>query len=189
MIFIKVNVTLLNENLNRMNRSIDKYTDTYLNLYNQLRNSHDNANSEKISLFYDSIENEKVSNQKFLNEMNEIKKIYKFIHDNYKPIGNDIQFDLSRQTELLDKFDQIKKKIKSMKDINNTLQAYNYTPITSLVSSDALLLEKLNKDIETIEKDMKKSLGNIETIERDTKALINNLNVSVINETDIREFI
>ena len=35
----------------------------------------------------------------------------------------------------------------------------------------------------------KKSLGNIETIERDTKALINNLNVSVINETDIREYI
>ena len=84
---MQVNVSNLKVNLDKLDKTINDYQLTYLNLYNEINNSKQYGNSYKFRLFYNACDKERIYTSDFYNEINELKKIYQFIYQSYNSIG------------------------------------------------------------------------------------------------------
>lgn len=186
---MQVNVSSLKNELDKLNSNLDNYNDIYLNLYNELKNSHVNANSYKTTLFYDSVNNEKLLTQIFYDELVSLKKIYDYIYNNYKEIGKVIKFDLDKQSEIFNKLSQIKIKLDNLNRKNSSVQVSTCPKISNLISGNMNNIYSIKKNIITLEKEYKIIFKKIEYTERTIENTVNRFNISFAKETDIKEFI
>ena len=179
----------IEEYLNKLNSQIKKYDDIYLNYYNDISRIKDNWISNQARKFLENTEIEKKEQKKIINNLNDIKEIYEYILLKYKDIGNKIECDLSKKEKLVEKINLY---IENLNKIINKYNNLNYklydTQTISILQEEANQLKLCLKNIIDIKKSIIDKLNIIEEIDKELKLKISKINISIINETNPKDY-
>ena len=184
---MQVNVSLLKDNLNKLNSEISEYENIYLNLYNELNFSHSYANSNKFTMFYDAVDQEKNKVNIFIQDLNELVRIYDYIVSNYSKIGNKVNFNLDNASYVFNQITTIKNKINSIKRRVQSL--YSYYEVREILNDINYKINSIEVSIRTIENDYRRTINKISDVEKNTANMIRKFDINVETETDIRPLI
>ena len=183
-----VNVKKLRDNLDRFSTVTNEYYYNYTNLYNEINNSKSYYNSAKATNFYNACDLEKVSNDDLYNDIDSLKKVYKYICEHYSGIGNTIEFELGNSTALFNQIKEINNKIntirRSLNEIDTSMAREIYYAILEIDNR----LNSMQKNLQELERGNKNTINKINDIEKNVKNKLSKIDVGYINETDIRPF-
>lgn len=186
---MQVNVSNLKVNLDKFDKAISDYELTYLNIYNELNNSRQYANSNKFTKFYNACDKEKLSTSNFYEEILGLKRIYQFVYQSYQSIGKLIIFDLDNSDTLYREISDIKNKLNDIKRKLYNINTSRFPEVSSSVNNSLRYISNILNDINSIELTYKNTQNKIIETEKRVTSKINNLNIDVITETDIKDFI
>lgn len=184
---MQVNVSLLKDNVNKLNAEIGKYENTYLRMYNELNFSHSYANSNKFTKFYNAVNQEKNKVNIFIQDLYELKSIYDYIYSNYSKIGNRIVFNLDNAQRVFSQISAIKSKIASIR--RRVYSLSSYPEVRGITNDINYKLNIIENSIRTIENDYRRTVSKINDVERNTSNMIRRFDINIETETDIKPFI
>lgn len=122
MMKINIDIPAISNLLIELKKTKEEYELTYKKIFSTLENTsffwQDNIALE----FYNDIENEKIKNEKVLNNMSLKIEVIEYIYNNYKSLGNNININLNSIEHIIDKINII------LNNIQNIISRYNQLP-------------------------------------------------------------
>ena len=187
---MKINLQLLREKTNNINKLIEDYEELNLNYYNKIKEIEHYWNNQKAKQLLSTIEEEKKEVTKEINNLKEISTIYDFIYNKYNNIGKNISVNIDEKEKMLAKVNKCIEKIKYVMTLYKNIDTTNYKieQITIINSHNKKLAEQLKK-MNDIKEKLNKSIKDIEEIETSIKNKISRINIEIIKETDISNMI
>lgn len=185
--FIKVNS--LKTEFNQLNKLIESYNLTVLNLYNELSYSNNYWQDGHSLLFYDNARIEKQNNLKIVSELIEIKDVYSFLISNYEVLGNHIKCELPNKYAVLNKIDAYINKIKEIIASYNGLDLSFCPAEAGMISSQVNGLNNELKRINDVRAKISGYYSKIEDIERTVNLNISKIDISYLKESDYRSYL
>lgn len=185
---MNIDVIKLKKNISILSKLIENYELNNLAFYNIANSNSIFWNTDKGFNFFESVNLEKMEIEKFINEIKEILTIFNYIVNKYEYIGVDIIIIPSNIDKLLSCFDNLLNEIYNLIDnfyevisINNSLLSINfYDCVDNLIDVGNMLV-----NLKSI---IKKYFDLYITFEKTIKSKIDKIDVKLINETDISNF-
>ncbi len=166
---IAVNVENLEVLISKLSKLIEEYENNFLSINREYDIIKENFKSQKMQLFYNELEEEKIKTKKVIVTLKEFLKLIQVIYDRYKELGNNINIELDSKDIILDKQEELKDNFARVINISNSLQE-------SLEKPNVLReIEKIKKEENNflqIKKEIENFYVNIDNIENDIKAII-----------------
>ena len=166
---IAVNVENLEVLFSKLSKLIEEYENNFLSINREYDIIKENFKSQKMQLFYNELEEEKIKTKKVIVTLKEFLKLIQVIYDRYKELGNNINIELDSKDIILDKQEELKDNFARVINISNSLQE-------SLEKPNVLReIEKIKKEENNflqIKKEIENFYVNIDNIENDIKAII-----------------
>lgn len=186
---MKIEVEKLDDKLSELFLIEDKYNTFYLNYYNSLFNLKDYWTTIKGINFLDNAEKEKKEFMKLLLSLREFEDIYVYLVNEYKKIGNNIEYNFDKRDDLINKIDDYSSKVNSLLYKYENLEFNNI----DLNIKERLLNEKayLKKCINSIKKFKNKNknvMNYIEIIEKNVISKASKVNVDIVQEFNYSDF-
>lgn len=184
---IDVNVGNLKENIDKLQSIIDKYENTQLNIFNQLKESTVNWQDGNSIKFENSIYLEKKESNLFLQSLQNKKDIYDYICKKYGEIGNKIECYLNNKSSLLNAIDICyNETVNILNEFDKINTDFYYK------EQDAIFLQKqkikeVREELKTVKSLTSQLFIKIENIEKNIKEKIVTLNEIKINAFDFYE--
>lgn len=186
---MKVSVSKLEVELDKLNDLAEQYQNINGNLYNEFVNASDFWKSEKSVLFFEKVKHDDLDVKKTIDEIKKISDVYKYIVQKYKEIGSTVEFNLSVYDSLLTSFDELIDNISSIIDKYSNLDySFSYNEFSHIYNQKVKLEKTLNTLLEYKEK-IKTLLFNLKEIEDNVNLKLSNIDISIINETDNSRFV
>lgn len=186
---MKIDVSKLREDITTFQKLLKEYEENYLNYYHELSSASFFWHDTKADAFLKSIDLEKLKIENFYEELSSLSQIYQFLIAEYKKFGNVIQFDLNMQDSVVSKFNLYFEK---MDDIIRCYQKLDLSFCHDLY--DKIRKEELNlienkKLMESIFNKWKDYSYKIAEIEKQVNQNLSKLEIEVLQETEVTEFI
>lgn len=186
---MQIKVNHLKTYLDMISKKLKNYEEDCRNFYNELNNISSYWQDNHAERFFDNVLIEKNKIDTMQNEILSIKDVYKYMVESYEKIGNKLEFNLDLKEDTLYHIDTYIAKLE------NIIFSYNRLNL-SFCSKEKQILEnhkqELIREVEYVQKvkeNLKKIFGQIEEIEKNIQYKLSKLNLEVIKETDISEFI
>lgn len=184
-----VNVDELKTNLIKYNSLIENYQSIYDNLYNEISSASFFWNDEHASSFFENINVEKIKVGNVISELNSVKNVYSYIVSNYEKIGNKIVFDLDLRNEIMEKFDNYINKIIKIIKYYDSLDLSFCVQESKFITSEKNKLVVMKNVVFNLKEKIMKIFDDIEEIEKQVNLMISKINIGVIKESEIDNFI
>lgn len=182
---ISVNVGELNNHILELNRIIDDYNLTYLNLFNSINQLSDSWVGDMATNFFSSMEKEKNETLEIINRIKKEKEIYKYIYDSYKTLGKKIKCNLDAKEIIVTKIDNCIDKTKEINMIYQSIDVTkNYDERDSIVKKKQDMIKVLDI-FNKIKNNIKTTYSKIEEIEREVSRKLDNIEYIKVNEFEI----
>lgn len=186
---MEINIPNIYNEVINLTSLIEDYEKNYLNMYKVLMDDISYWKDNRSNNFYNHLNQEKSKVDQLIDELSSLKSLYSLICDKYKNIGNKIFFNDENATKLLIKIDNyinFQKKILA-KYSNLNLQGNDYELI--LLKNQISILNSNIKKMKEIKFSFNNMINEINSIEKIIKAKIEKLNIGIVKESDINEFI
>lgn len=184
---VSIDSLKLEKKLNLLNNTIRRYEVIQQNLFNNLKNSCIDWNDGNSIIFEKKIMDEKKQSMFFLQNLEKIHYIYKYIYEKYKVIGNNVFFELRNKqivlnkiNSLLNETDNLIKKINSVLNYDIPDEKYEKLYKKIIVQKENIVctynaikkiknkIIKMYDNLAEIEVNIKNKINKIERIKVDT---------------------
>lgn len=166
---IAVNVENLEVLISKLSKLIEEYENNFLSINREYDIIKENFKSQKMQLFYNELEEEKIKTKKVIVTLKEFLKLIQVIYDRYKELGNNINIELDSKDIILDKQEELKDNFARVINISNSLQEFEEKPN---VLREIEKIKKEENNFLQIKKEIENFYVNIDNIENDIKAII-----------------
>ncbi len=186
---MEININRLEERITNINNLIDEYEILHLNLYNQQRTI-DNSWTDKTSkMFINKISEEQLKDRKFIDELNEIEKIYQFIIDSYKDLGTKIYYQENSSEKIIKSINKNIDQEEKIIDMYKRLDLSFLENEKEIINNEISIIENIQKREIEIKNSYTKVIEKIEEIEKKLLNKISKVKVEIITESDIKELL
>lgn len=181
---MNIRVSTLKTEYEKLNRLIEDYNFSILNLYNELSFS-ENYWYDKHSLtFFDNVKMEKRKNLNMISELNNIKNIFGLLLNEYSQIGNNISCVMENKNMVLNHIDDYANRIREIIDLYNRLNLSFNPREASYLYNHKNILENNYRNIQNIRNNVKYYFERIENIEREVNLNLSRINIEYLKETN-----
>ncbi len=184
-----VNISSLKQEIGKLKNIIDKYEETNLNIYNAFSYASSFWSDINSKKFFSDIESEHQQVNKIIEEFNEFQDIYQYIIDSYEKIGNYCKYDLNYKEKVISAIESYIEKLKIVIKYYNQLDLSFCADIASQILGEKAKLmtnlEKINSSLYNI----KKFYEEIEEIDQQVNSKLAKLNIDIIQENIIDEYV
>lgn len=186
--YMEIKVSRIKEELSELNTLIEDYELSYLNLYNivnDMTNYWQDGYSER---FFKDVEIKKINVSNTIEEIKNIKDVYKYLVSKYESIGNTIKFDLNYKNSVITYLDTC------IEQCKNIISSYGSLDISFCGEAGSIRNEislvKVNKErLENYKEKLKKIINYIEESEKEIASKISSISIEIIEVQDIENFV
>lgn len=184
-----INIEKLKVSLSEFNKLVEDYERVYYNLYNELSNCSGFWQDNNATLFFEDVNIEKLAVERTIIEFKEIEDLYNYLVNKYGEFGNRIKFDLKVKDQILDKFDKYLGNVYDLLDEFRRLDFEFCNDIRSNIYGDIDKLMDVANILVRLKSNVKKRFNKFEEIEKEVSLRISKINIEVLKESDIGQFI
>ena len=185
---MEINIESLERDSNRLSKSIDDFSNNILNIYNELNWASGYWSDYHARMFFTNVENQKNKITKTYNELVSLNDVYESIISQYKSIGNRFKVNLENKDVLLNKFNTFSEKVNELISLYNDLDLSFCNDIANKINKEKRELLKIKENIIASKTKVKDTLLKIEEIEKDINLKLSKIDIEVIKQVDINEF-
>ena len=186
---MEINVLALEKEYDLLTKSIESFYENILNIYNELNWASGYWNDFHARLFFTNVNSEKIKLNNTYNELKSLNDIYTFLIEQYKSIGNKIRVNLEEKNKVITKFNDFREKINELVSLYNDLDlSFCTVTIANKLAKQKQELIKIKEKIVTDKEKVKNIFEKIEQIEKDVNLRLSKINIEIIKEADINEF-
>ena len=186
---MKINIFNLNTEIKKLNKLIEEYEDTYLNLYNELSSNEVYWNDNISKKFNENIRLEKIQVRTSIDELTSIKNIYEEIFFKYEKIGNKLAVIPKTKNTILTKLDNYSTKLHQILEIYNEIDTTKKSKEILIINNHINKFKKMALEISALRRNIKEKYQLIEEIENSINLKISKIKIDYIQEIDINKFI
>lgn len=110
---VDIDIKQLGSLATEMNSLIDEVEEAELNIFNQLKDATVNWQDGNSVVFEEQIRNEKKETRNFLVALQNNRKLYQTVYDEYKSIGNKLHINMEKKDAIINAIDDAIAKIDS----------------------------------------------------------------------------
>lgn len=186
---MQINILKIKSEIDKLNNLIEDYEVNYLNLYNEINKTSSLWQDNNAKKFFKNIDIEKRKAKQFIDEVNYIIDIYKFLVKKYEKIGKKISINIKAKDEVVAELN------KYLDQLQNIINYYNNLDLSFCLQEQNILLaqkQKLKEEkqiINKIKEGIKAKYNYIEEIEKQVNSKILKLDIEILKVTEINNFI
>lgn len=184
-----VNVSNLRAELLNFNKILKTYEENFLNLYNELSFSSSFWSDGHSIRFYRDIESDKLKNSIAIEEVNSVKNIYDYILSQYESLGEKIKFELNNRGAVLTKFDDYIKLLGTILELYEGLDLSFCPDVSGTIQREKSTLYSIKTQAIEIRNKTKSILDKILEIENEVKSKTSHINLDIVKEKEIDQYI
>lgn len=186
---MEINVSKLQTEISNYNNKVKRYEECMQNLYNVLSQASSYWKDGKTNSFFNNLEIEKRDVVEMVHSLRQLSALYNYIIEKYEKFGRKIKYDLEYRNEINTSFDKLEFKL------NGIISQYNKIDLSFDPSEKNLILNEKQKiisiknNLENLRVEVKKIFDEFEEIEREVNYKISEINIKVIKESNIEDYI
>lgn len=186
---MQINILKIKSEIDKLNNLIEDYEVNYLNLYNEINKTSSLWQDNNAKKFFKNTDIEKRKTKQFIDEVNSIIDIYKFLVKKYEKIGKKISINIKAKDEVIAELN------KYLNQLQNIINYYNKLDLSFCLQERNILLaqnKKLKEEkqiINKIKEEIKAKYNYIEEIEKEINSKIMKINIEILKITEINNFI
>ena len=186
---MKIDVSKLKEDITTFQNLLKEYEENYLNYYHELSSASFFWQDSHADSFFKNVNLEKLKVESFYEELSVLSQIYQFLIAEYQNFGNVIQFDLNERDTVISKFNLYFEKIEDIIRCYQDLDLSFCHDLRNKIRKEELTLIEKKKQMESIFNKWKEYSYKIEEIEKQVNQNLSKLEIEVLQEKEITEFI
>ena len=186
---MKIDVVLLEKNLNILLKIEEKYQENYLNYYNELNKLVGYWNTTKGVSFLENIKDEKKKIDLYYSYFNDIRDVYKYLIIEYKKIGEKIFYNLDERDNIKNQYNLYLEKINYLIEKFDNINTSNINnKISNSVYNGLLGLNNISKSISDIVQKFNSINDQLDNILIVVENKINKIDINTIKLLDESEY-
>ena len=186
---MEINVLKLGERINDIDLLINDYEVLYLNLYNELNSIDANWRDTRSVMFNKRISKEKLAVKNYIDEMNEVKNIYRYIIDSYGELGKKVYYKEKSGENIIKSINRDIEKIDKIVNMYSSLDISFLGEEKEIIEKEIVTIENIRKRAVKLKDLYMDLIDRIEEIENVLVNKISKIKVDVVKETDINSYI
>lgn len=186
---MNINVEKIKFDLRKYNSLLEKFEECHINFYNKINSLTSLWSDGNSSLFYDSVNVEKNDVSGVISDLKRISDVYSYIVDSYDKFGKKISYDLSIKNSVIDTFNVYLNKLDQIINSYSSLDLSFCPNEAGLLISQKQKFINVRKSIVDYMNDIINLFDEIELIENQVRVSISHIDINLIKETDISQFI
>lgn len=178
---MNISISKMNDELLAYNKNVEEYDECLNNINKLLCQSSCFWNDGKSNAFFKHLEKEKIDIQNIIINLNDVKKIIKFIIEQYGKIGDEISVDLGKKSVVDNYFNKI------LSNLNEIYLMYN--DLDSPYNDNKRKVLETKNNLEGLRKKINVLFDYIEETEEKVRNKIEKLTLFYVKETDVNDFL
>ena len=176
----KIEISKLKNSLKKISELAENYEENHLNYYKTLENLKSYWISKKGDIFFEKTYQEQKNQKNIIKNLEEIKKIYDYIENKYKKIGDKVYFSFKNIDKLSNIIEVCINRLTKIINLYNNLNFENFTneQINILIEEQKIITKNL-ESIQQIKEELNNKLELLEEIENKIELKISNIIINV----------
>ena len=174
----------LNSKLKEKNSSYEINIGEYYQHIEQVKYDWYDENSER---FYQDVPGDRKNDFNIIEEIKSISKIYDYLINNYKTIGNIIEYDPTKKDDILETLDDMISTITVIINNYNNIEIQRYPERNRLYRQQNSFIEMKTK-IKDLRRKLKTDMNKIDEIENNSQEKFKKVTISRVDNKDIRPY-
>ena len=178
------NLENLNTKLKEKTNLYEKNIGDYYKYIEQVRYDWYDDNSER---YYQDVPNDRNNDYSIIEEIKNITKIYDYLINNYKTIGNIIEYNPAKKDDIINTLDDMISTTNRIINNYDNINIYSYAERNRLYNQEKSF-QDLKIKIKELKKELKKDMNKIDEIENNSKDKFKGIKIDKVNSKDIRPY-
>ena len=178
---MKIDLKKIQLEIDNLDKTINRYEENFLNLYNQLLLTSIYWRDKNSLKFNENISQEKKANIKLL-ELKSVKNTFKYLISKYENIGQKIEFDLTNREKINKFFDDYILQLEKILKQYNEIDMIYFENLSEVLTNQMLLIKNLKDNMQPIKDNINKIFDRLEETEIQVAQRLNKIKVEYIKE-------
>lgn len=179
---MKIDLKKIQLEIDNLDKTIDRYEENLLNLYNQLLLTSIYWKDKNSLKFNENISQEKKEANIKLLELKSVKNTFKYLISKYENIGQKIEFDLTNREKINKFFDDYILQLEKILNQYNEIDMTYFENLSEVLTNQMLLIKKLKDNMQHIKDNINKIFDKLEDTEIQVAQRLNKIKVEYIKE-------
>ena len=182
---LEIDLSKIDNYINELDKLIDDYENYLNNMYYINNNIFDNIWKDNNSIKVQSnILDDNIRRKELVSKIKELRKVYKYMYDNYSKIGFSIKCNLDTRGNVLFKINNIIESLNKIYHKYNDLGDIYYYEKSDMINKQKEELVDVIKKMSTLKSKINKKYDKLIDIENNINILISKIGFVKINEID-----
>lgn len=179
---MKIDLKKIQLEIDNLDKTINRYEENLLNLYNQLLLTSIYWKDKNSLKFNENISQEKKEANIKLLELKSVKNTFKYLISKYENIGQKIEFDLTNREKINKFFDDYILQLEKILDQYNEIDMTYFENLSEVLTNQMLSIKKIKDNMQVIKDNVNKIFDKLEDTEIQVAQRLNKIKVEYIKE-------
>lgn len=179
---MKIDLKKIQLEIDNLDKTINRYEENLLNLYNQLLLTSIYWKDKNSLKFNENVSQEKKEANIKLLELKSVKNTFKYLISKYENIGQKIEFDLTNREKINKFFDDYILQLEKILDQYNEIDMTYFESLSEVLSNQMLSIKKIKDNMQVIKDNVNKIFDKLEDTEIQVAQRLNKIKVEYIKE-------
>ena len=179
---MKIDLKKIQLEIDNLDKTINRYEENFLNLYNQLLLTSIYWRDKNSLKFNENISQEKKEANIKLLELKSVKNTFKYLISKYENIGQKIEFDLTNREKINKFFDDYILQLEKILKQYNEIDMIYFENLSEVLTNQMLSIKKLKDNMQPIKDNINKIFDRLEETEIQVAQRLNKIKVEYIKE-------
>ena len=179
---MKIDLKKIQLEIDNLDKTINRYEENFLNLYNQLLLTSIYWRDKNSLKFNENISQEKKEANIKLLELKSVKNTFKYLISKYENIGQKIEFDLTNREKINKFFDDYILQLEKILKQYNEIDMIYFENLSEVLTNQMLLIKNLKDNMQPIKDNINKIFDRLEETEIQVAQRLNKIKVEYIKE-------
>lgn len=179
---MKIDLKKIQLEIDNLDKTINRYEENLLNLYNQLLLTSIYWKDKNSLKFNENISQEKKEANIKLLELKSVKNTFKYLISKYENIGQKIEFDLTNREKINKFFDDYILQLEKILDQYNEIDMTYFESLSEVLTNQMLSIKKIKDNMQVIKDNVNKIFDKLEDTEIQVAQRLNKIKVEYIKE-------
>ena len=179
---MKIDLKKIQLEIDNLDKTINRYEENLLNLYNQLLLTSIYWKDKNSLKFNENISQEKKEANIKLLELKSVKNTFKYLISKYENIGQKIEIDLTNREKINKFFDDYILQLEKILDQYNEIDMTYFESLSEVLTNQMLSIKKIKDNMQVIKDNVNKIFDKLEDTEIQVAQRLNKIKVEYIKE-------
>ncbi|CDE74034.1 unknown [Clostridium sp. CAG:451] len=179
---MKIDLKKIQLEIDNLDKTINRYEENLLNLYNQLLLTSIYWKDKNSLKFNENVSQEKKEANIKLLELKSVKNTFKYLISKYENIGQKIEFDLTNREKINKFFDDYILQLEKILDQYNEIDMTYFESLSEVLTNQMLSIKKIKDNMQVIKDNVNKIFDKLEDTEIQVAQRLNKIKVEYIKE-------